>query len=152
MLQRIWHMREMIEERMFVSYCDTFIDLDIGQMLEEHRRKGAVATMVTARIKSPFGLLTYGANRWVDSFVEKPVLNYYIGSFILERSALENVTPEMLAKPDGEGIVEFFNVLVDRNQLAAHEHAGAQITFNTENERQKAEETLGHFYSVSEDL
>ena len=151
MLQRIWEMRDLIEDRIFVSYCDTFIDLDIGQMLDEHCRKGAGATMVTAKIKHPFGLLTYDEQGWVNSFVEKPIMNYYIGSFILERSALEFVTPEMLAKPDGGGIVDFFDVLTQEKLLAAYEHLGAQITFNTENERQKAEEMLGHYYAVSED-
>jgi glucose-1-phosphate cytidylyltransferase len=151
MLQRIWEMRDLIKEQIFISYCDTFIDLDIGKMLEEHCSKGAGATMVSAGIKNPFGLLTYDNDGWVDSFVEKPTLNYYIGSFILERSALEFVTPEMLAKSDGAGIVEFFEFLTKRGMLAAYEHAGAQITFNTENERQAAEQVLGHYYHVSED-
>jgi len=151
MLQRIYHMRDLIQERIFISYCDTFIDLDIGQMLEEHCKKGAGMTMVTAKIKNPFGLLTYDESGWVESFVEKPIFDYYIGSFILERSSLENVTTEMLEKPDGGGIVEFFECLVKRHLLAAYEHTGAQITFNTENERQKAEEMLGNYYTMSED-
>lgn len=151
MLQRIWEMRNLVDGRIFVSYCDTFIDLDIVQMLEEHCRKSAGITMVTAKIKNPFGLLTYDDNGWVNSFVEKPILNYYIGSFILEVSTLEYVTEEMLAKPDGGGIVDFFKRLTQLNLLAAYEHKGAQITFNTENERQKAEEILGHYYTISED-
>jgi glucose-1-phosphate cytidylyltransferase len=151
MLQRIWQMRDQITDRIFISYCDTFIDLDIGQMLEEHIQKGVAATMVTAKIRSPFGLLTYDEGGWVDSFTEKPTLNYYIGSFILERTALEYVTDEMLDKPDGGGIVQFFKTLVDKRQLASFEHSGTPMTFNTENERQEAEQLLGHYYTISED-
>jgi glucose-1-phosphate cytidylyltransferase len=151
MLQRIWHMREQILDRIFISYCDTFIDLDIGQMLEEHVQKGGAATMVTAKIKSPFGLLTYDAEGWVNSFTEKPMLNYYIGSFILEKSALKYVTDEMLSMPDGGGVVQFFKTLVDKRKLSYFEHSGTPMTFNTENERQEAEELLGHYYTISEE-
>lgn len=151
MLQRIFQMRDQMAERIFVSYCDTFIDLDIDRMLEEHHRKKAAVTMVTAKIKSPFGLLTYDADKWVDSFTEKPTLTYYIGSFILERSALEHVTEELLDKSDGDGLVQFFGTLVNKRLLAAFEHSGSQMTFNTESERQKAEVMLGHFYTISED-
>jgi len=151
MLRRIFHMRDQMSERIFVSYCDTFIDLDIDRMLEEHNRKRAAMTMVTAKIKNPFGLLTCDAEGWVDSFSEKPTLNYYIGSFILERSALEYVTEEMLDKSDGDGLVQFFGTLVNKRLLAAFEHSGTQMTFNTESERQKAEALLGHYYTISED-
>ena len=57
----------------------------------------------------------------------------------------------MLAKPDGKGIVEFFQKLTELRLLAAHKHAGAQMTFNTESERQRAEEILGHYYTYTED-
>ena len=151
MLQRLWAIKDLISEQVFVSYCDTFIDLDIGQMLEEHVAKGAGATMVSAPVKSPLGLLNYDDSGWVDSFIEKPILKYYFGSFILERTALEHVTEEMLAKPDGEGIVEFFQRLTALRLLAAHEYSGAPITFNTESERQNAEEVWGNYYTYTED-
>lgn len=151
MLQRIWALRDLMEERIFISYCDTFIDLDLDRMLASHLAIRAEATIVTAKIRSPFGLVNFNSEGWVTSFVEKPVMNYYIGSFILERSALTYVTQEMLQMPDGQGIVKFFVDLSARNRLAAFEHAGPQITFNTESERQKAEEDLGRFYTYSEE-
>ena len=151
MLRRICHMRDQMSERIFLSYCDTFIDLDLGLMLEEHNRKGAAMTMVTAKIKTPFGLLTYDAEGWVDSFKEKPIQNYYIGSLILERTALDYVTEEMLDKSDGDGLVQFFETLAAKRLLASYDHSGPQMTFNTEGERQKAEALLGHYYTISED-
>lgn len=151
MLQRIWALRDLVEERIFVSYCDTFIDLDLERMLSSHLDKRAEVTIVTARIRNPFGLVSADTEGWVTSFVEKPIMNYYIGSFILEKSALAHVTREMLRMPDGQGIVRFFVELSARNRLAAFEHTGPQITFNTESERQKAEEDLGRFYTYSED-
>ena len=151
MLTRVWECREIMEERLLVSYCDTFIDLDLEAMLNHHLEMCAKATIVTAMIRSPFGLVGANPNGWVTSFQEKPFLNYYIGSFIVERSAIPWITPEMLERPDGEGLVELFEVLSRDQQLAAFEHKGLQITFNTEGERQKAEEDLGRFYTYRED-
>lgn len=150
MLERIWALRDLMGERILVSYCDTFIDLDLEQMMEVHLRMGAGITIVTARIRNPFGLVGVDADGWVASFVEKPVMNYYIGCFILERSALDSVTREMLAMPDGQGIVKFFEAMASQRRMTAFEHTGPQITFNTESERQSAEEALGRFYTYSE--
>ena len=121
------------------------------QLLAAHLEQQAEVTIVTAQIRSPFGLVTFDSAGWVTSFAEKPLLNYYIGSFILERSALVYVTPDMLQKPDGQGLVDFFLALTSLQRLAAFEHAGLQITFNTESERRKAEEDLGQFYTYRED-
>lgn len=151
MLQRIWTLRDLMGERLFISYCDTFIDLDLNRMLATHLEKQAEVTIVTAKIRNPFGLVTFDTEGWVTSFVEKPIMNYYIGSFILERSALTYVTPTMLERPDGQGLVDFFVTLAARRRLATFEHTGPQITFNTESERRSAEEALGRFYTYSED-
>jgi NDP-sugar pyrophosphorylase family protein len=150
MLERVWALREHMGERLFVSYCDTFIDLDLDGLLETHLAHRAEATIVTAKIRNPFGLVTSDPAGWALSFVEKPVLSYYIGCFVLEKSALAYVTPELLQKPDGQGLVNYFGSLIEQRRLATFEHAGVQITFNTEPERRKAEEDLGQFYTYSE--
>jgi NDP-sugar pyrophosphorylase family protein len=151
MLQRLWALRDGVEHRLLVSYCDTFIDLDIDSMLVLHRNKGAAATIVTAEIRNPFGLVTVNEQGWVDSFVEKPLLNYYIGSFVLEKTAFSLITQDMLDRPDGEGLIELFCMLAKKKLLAAFPHKGTQITFNTESERRTAERDLGHFYTYEED-
>lgn len=150
MLQRIWALRDQFDDHLLVAYGDTFIDLDLNDMLDLHLSRDANATIVTAKIRNPFGLVTSDSMGWVTSFVEKPLLNYYIGSFILKRSALDHVTQDMLQKPDGQGLVEFFQTLMERQKLACFEHKGLQTTFNTESERQKAEEDMGKFYTYSE--
>ncbi len=153
MLERVWAIRNHMGERIFVAYCDTFIDLDIDRMMADHLEHKAEVTIVSAKIRNPFGLLTYDSDNWVTSFVEKPLSNYYIGCFILERSALDLVTPEMLKRPDGQGLVEgLFEGLIGAKKLAVFEHRGAQITFNTESERKKVEEYLGRFYTHLEEL
>ena len=151
MLERIWALRDVVTDRLIVSYCDTFIDLDLERLLQTHLGNKAVATIVTAEIRNPFGLVTADSQGWVTSFVEKPMLNYYIGSFVIEKSAFESITPDMLAQPDGEGLVNLFCLLSEQQRLGAFAHTGTQITFNTESERRRAEEDLGRFYTFKED-
>ena len=41
----------------FVAYCDTFIDIDLDRLNEYHIAQDAGATLVTAPIQSPFGVV-----------------------------------------------------------------------------------------------
>lgn len=150
MLERIWQLREHVGERFFVSYGDTLIDLDIERMVESHLKRKASATIVTAKIRNPFGLVNFDSAGWAESFVEKPLLDYFIGSFLLERAALSFITKAMLKKPDGKGLVDFFLHLINNKRMAVFEHDGPQITFNSESERRIAEEAIGRFYTFRE--
>ena len=151
MLERIGLLKDQVEESFFVSYGDTLMDLDVNAMYDFHKIKQAIATIVSAKIRNPFGLVSYDDQGWVTSFVEKPLMDYYIGSFLIERSALLDINKDMLDKPDGDGLVDFFLSLMSDKRLAVFEHKGAKITFNTEQERQEAEENLVHFYTFSEE-
>lgn len=150
MLERICAVEDKIDGTFFVSYGDTLIDLDVEGMLAFHKQSKAGATIVSAKIQNPFGLVTFDPRGVATSFVEKPILNYYIGSFVMERSFLEEVTPQMRDAPDGKGLVEFFVSLMNKKQLVVFEHDGKQLTFNTETERQSAEKDIGEFYTVEE--
>lgn len=151
MLARLTAIRHHAWTRLMVSYGDTFTSVDLTAMLRSHVDRGALTTIVTAPIQSPFGLVTFDAQDRITSFEEKPVLHYYIGHFLLEREALEYATPALVAKPDGEGLVELFQALARMGRLARFEHQGIQITFNTESELRKAEEDLGRFYTFREE-
>jgi glucose-1-phosphate cytidylyltransferase len=151
MLTRIVAVRHLARPRLMVSYGDTFTSLDLHAMVEQHVERRALATIVTAPIRSPFGLVTFDSEDRVTSFEEKPVLHYYIGHFLLETAVLDHATQAMIEKPDGLGLVELFEVLAGRGQLSRFDHQGLQITFNTESELRRAEEDLGRFYTFRED-
>lgn len=150
-LKRVCKLEDFDGRRFVVSYCDTFIDLNLEGLLESHIGSGAQVTIVTAKIRNPFGVVAVDNSGWVGSFVEKPIFNYYIGCFVMERSALDFATPEMVDSEDGSGLVAFFNKLGEKRMLAAFDHTGLQITFNTEPERQAAESHLVKYYTFSEE-
>jgi NDP-sugar pyrophosphorylase family protein len=150
MLARIVQSRHLFQEYVVVCYGDTFIDLDFNQLIQHHIDEQRKITIVTGKIKNPFGILTLDEQaQTVISFVEKPVYDYYIGCFIFKATLLDEVSPEQLEMPDGAGLVDLFQNLIDRQEMHFHRFDGMQVTFNTELEREDAEKTLSNYYTIS---
>lgn len=150
MLTRIYRLAENFEDRIMISYGDTLTNLDVHEFLEYHKTKKVSVSIVTAKIQSPFGLVEYDEDGLASSFNEKPLLNYYIGHMLIEKRAFDLVTDDMLAMPDGAGLVHLLKLLADSRQLAVYEYHGKQITFNTHGEKERAEEMIKSFYTIDE--
>jgi NDP-sugar pyrophosphorylase family protein len=150
MLKRLWEIRRIGVDRFLVTYGDTFMDLDVDQFSSVHCASGAMATIVTAPIRNPFGIVEIDADSRVTKFVEKPVFDHYIGAFMFETAALDLISHDLLALPDGDGLVELFNHLANEGLLRAFRHDGLKITFNTETEHQSAEDFLGRYFTFRE--
>lgn len=150
MLERIWALREQAFEHVLIAYGDTFIDLDLDDLLAQHRAAGAPVTIVTAEITSPFGLVQLDGAAKVASFREKPVMRYYIGCALFDRAAFTEIAEPMLAKPDGEGLVAFYQHLIEKGRLSAYLHTGLQMTFNTQDEHRRVETEIGRFHTYRE--
>lgn len=151
-LQRVYALKEYFDDRIFCTYGDTLTDLSLDELFECHLKKKALMTITASKIRSPFGLLEMDQNGWAKSFVEKPIFNYYIGHFLMEKAVLELVTTDMLKEPDGSGLISLFLKLIELKKLSVFEHYGAQITFNTESERINAAEEVINFYSQNEEV
>lgn len=150
MLQRIFNIKDLFDDRIIVSYGDTLTDLDLEGMTQSHIESKALITIATLKIKSPFGLVGYGPNGHIESFQEKPVQHYYIGHFLLEKESFNFLDEFLLEMPDGNGLVAFFQRIASINRLNGFEHQGFQITFNTEDEFKTAEHKLKRFFTIKE--
>lgn len=155
MLARIFAVRDQVGSRLLVTYCDTYTDLNLEQLLSQHDRRAPLATLVTTKITSPFGITEIevgepGGGGAVLSFEEKPMNDFFIGTFLLERASLKAVDQRLLALPDGEGLVAFFDLLVEDSKLDAFVHSGKNITFNTQEEHGYAEQALDRFFTLNE--
>lgn len=151
MLQRIAAVRGHFAERVVLCYGDTITDIDFRRLLEQHRRNRAAATVAAVGIQNPFGLLKFDRDDRALSFEEKPTLHYYIGLSVIEATAFDHyATPDLTNKMDGVGLVEFFQRILRDGKLFIYRHEGLQITFNTDAERQLAEDKLVHFYTQQE--
>lgn len=148
MLERIYYLKEMFDERILVTYGDTLTNIDISDFLRFHKEKKGAISIVVASIQNPFGLVDFDDCGTASTFNEKPFFTYYVGLFILEKKAFHYITDEMLAKPDGEGLVLFFKKLIEEKELYAYQYKGKQITFNTHSEKEIAEEMIKSFYTL----
>ncbi len=149
-LKRLYAARDLIDKRAIVTYGDTFINIDIDDMMAFHQRRGGLLTATIADIRSPFGLVRTGKDKRMLSFDEKPLFQYYIGHMIFEKKALDMPDKRTIDLPDGEGLVKFFRLLCGKKKLYAYKHSGLQITFNTLYERHRAEEEMVKFFTEQE--
>jgi len=147
MLRRIYEARNFIDEKAMVTYGDTFINIDPDHILKVHNEKRKNLTITVADVRSPFGLVKVTKDQSVISFKEKPEFLYYIGHMVIEKSVINGLTSDLLSKPDGEGLIDLFQRLIAEKQLNAYKHEGLNITFNTPQEHQKAEEEFVKFYT-----
>jgi NDP-sugar pyrophosphorylase family protein len=149
-LLRLHHARTLFDERVLMTYGDTYTNIDLSRFIASHASGRQSVTIVTAPIRSPFGLVETDEDGVATFFKEKPILNYYIGYAIFNREALEAVPHDILHLPDGEGLVCFYKTLIAMKMLGVYDYTGLQITFNTPGELEFAKETLLQFYTNTE--
>jgi glucose-1-phosphate cytidylyltransferase len=146
-LERIYEARDMFEDRVIVTYGDSISNLSLPELIDFHLDRLGLASIVSAPIQSPFGLVTFDGKRKVHSLNEKPVLHYYVGTFVLEKKALESVPEGVIRMKDGEGLIRFFQELIALGKLHTFIHEGPDITFNTVEELQFARQGFLKFYT-----
>ncbi len=148
-LKRIISAKDLFSDYVLITYGDTYSNIDLSDLAASHCKNNNEATIVVAPIKTPFGLVEYDNNYRVTYFKEKPVLNYYIGYAAINKNALEATPNKIINKPDGEGLIEFYNMIMLAKKLGVYYHDGLQVTFNTEDELTLAKERIINFYTSS---
>ncbi len=83
------------EERFCLAYADGVADIDLGGLLEYHRRHGQAATMALVQPRLPFGVARLDGDGAVLGFTEKPRSELWVnaGFFCFERAALDMLGP-----------------------------------------------------------
>ena len=150
-LKRLYDTKNFLEDSVVVAYGDTLIDVNVQDMLSTHKSKGKSTTIVTANVKSPFGLVSYKNDGQVESFIEKPIQSFYIGHMVINKSVLELLEENDLSLPDGQGLVKLFQNLIQCNDLTTYPYNGPQITFNTREELSQAETDFVAFFTQREE-
>ena len=104
-----------------MTYGDGVSDINIGKLLEFHRRSRSKATVSAVQPPGRFGSLSINSEK-VDAFVEKPIGDggwINAGYFVLEPSVLNYI--------DGDSSVweqDPLERLASEGQLAAYKHFG----------------------------
>jgi NDP-sugar pyrophosphorylase family protein len=117
---------------------DELLDVGFGKLLAEHERSGAVATVVVAQVRSPFGVVEVEEDGTVTGFREGPLLEQWVNSgvYVLGGEALE-LLPEK-----GDHEQSTFPRLAEERRLHAYRHDGVWLTVNTPKDLRRATEFM----------
>lgn len=103
-------------EPMIALNGDMITNLNITDLIENHRSSGALGTVLTAPLVSPHGILDIDENGRISRFREKPELPFWIsaGIYVLDRS----VAARLPKKGDHE--MTTFPELAQEGKLNSH--------------------------------
>tara|TARA_B100001029_G_C15062995_1_gene460301 strand:- start:281 stop:988 length:708 start_codon:yes stop_codon:yes gene_type:complete len=117
---RIKQVKEHIDSDFLMTYGDGLANVNITKLIESHNQSKKTATMTVNKPVLRFGLVNFDEKGEVESFVEKPTLDYFvnIGYMIF--------TPEIFDFIPGD--IPFENEplvnLAKSKQLNAYKHNG----------------------------
>jgi glucose-1-phosphate cytidylyltransferase len=111
-----------------LTYGDSVSDVDIGRLMEFHRRHGKAATVTTVRPFSRFGVLQVDGDGSVVKFSEKPQLDGWTsaGYLVLNRRVFD-----YLGGDDCVFEREPLERLAAEGDLAAYHHEGFFFAMDT---------------------
>lgn len=150
MLKRIFDIQSHFEDNIIIGYCDTITEIDFNDLIKKHKASRKLLTMVLAEIRSPFGIVKHN-NKYISAFEEKPVFDYYIGTFVINKEAFQYMTQDLLDIDSNEGLVKFFQKMVEMGEVSVYKYNGNQLTFNTNHEKEMAEKEITQFYTMREE-
>ena len=112
----------------FVTYGDGIADIDIGKLLEYHRKMDRMATITGVEYRSHYGILTV-KNGAATTFREKPLLNLIIngGFMVMNRIALSYLNDKKNAALEST----LLKKLAALDELAVYKHDGYWIGIDT---------------------
>ena len=117
---------------------DEILGVDLGQVIEIHRRGDNLATIVLAPLRSPYGVVDVGPGDKITGFREKAELPFWVstGVYVMNRS-IEDELPDL-----GDHETTTFPRLATRGQLGAFYTRTMWQTVNNLKELKAAEEAL----------
>lgn len=108
--------------RFMATYGDGVADIDIGGLLEFHKKAGTIGTFTGVRMPSRFGAVRTGKDGKILSWEEKPLLDEYIncGFFVFERDFLDYLSEDPACDLEKEPLQR----LAADGQLSMYPHPG----------------------------
>lgn len=85
-------LNQKVSTPFFLTNCDVLFELDYKDILDHHKKKKSLITLVASakEITIPYGSLKANEDGYLSEFQEKPVLDYLIncGLYVIDPSAL----------------------------------------------------------------
>jgi len=136
-IERVKLAANSIEEDAIILYGDTISDIDLDELYSFSNAHRQIATISVWPMRSQFGVVEIEANDNVISFIEKPILDYWIniGYIHLKKEAIKLLY-------EFDSFEQYLICLAKNNNLTAFKHHGDHITINTVEELKIAESSI----------
>jgi len=83
----------MIEDVFIVSNCDVIVDADMREVLDYHKKQGAVLTVLSSirHHKVPYGVVDFKEGGIINNIIEKPEYSFMIntGVYVMNKETLQ---------------------------------------------------------------
>lgn len=121
--------RHISGDRFMVTYGDGVADIDLGALLDFHKRSKTIGTFTGVRMPSRFGSVRTDREGKILTWEEKPLLDEYIncGFFVFEREFLDYLDEDEGCDLEKEPLKK----LAAMGQLSMYPHAGSWQCMDT---------------------
>ncbi len=127
--ERILLCKKYIPEKdklFMVTYGDGVADINIGSLVQFHKKRGKIGTITGVHPRSKYGLVETLRSGTVTKFIEKPVLNDWTngGFMVFDKRIFEHIK---------KGEMEHLALkrLVKKKQLSLYKHHGFWFAIDT---------------------
>jgi len=136
-IKRIQDILEFLHKDVIILYGDTISNVNIHELILDHKKSSKKITMTVWPLKLNYGLVEIDEKDTVESFEEKPTLDKWIniGYFYINNDCrkliFENISFE-----------SFLLKSAEKKMINAYKHDGVHITVNTLSELEDAKNNI----------
>jgi len=114
--------KHIADDYFLATYGDGVGNIDIGALVDFHRKQKTIGTLTAVHPHSKWGLIKAGANNIIEEFVEKPILFDYVngGFYVFNKQFFDYLSA------DDDCVLESkpFEQLVAEKELSIFKHEG----------------------------
>jgi len=134
---RIEKTYNQLSNNILICYGDTLADVNFNKLIRFYIKKNFKTILTTYQHRSSFGIIKLNKNKIIESFLEKPKLDFYIniGYILIQKKVLKNIK----RFKNFEGFLKY---LIKKNKVFSYVHKGKHITVNTIYELEQAKKNL----------
>ncbi len=121
------------EEIFMANYSDGLTDFPLPELVDEHTRRGAVASFLSIKPYHSFHVVKTGANDgWVERIEDTTQADFWVngGYFVLSKAIFDYI------ESGDELVMEPFQRLIAKSKLYAHKYTGFWGCMDTFKEKQ----------------
>ncbi len=146
-LKRIYDVLKNTKKTSIISYGDTLAKVDLKKLYFYNLNSKALITIVVSQIQNPFGIVEWNNKEKVKKFVEKPILNHFIGYAVINPKLFKFIPKKIINMKDGTGLVKAIQLLAKKRKVNIFKFDGLQFTVNSVKDLKEANMSFNKYFT-----